>query len=332
MITVIESSDSERTFRTLKQAAEYYGSTYVRPGMATFVPWMEKLGHEVHKNGRRIEAEEYGAMPEKAIEEALEEQIPVKESKQQEEQSEAEAPKAKKQHRQFKELLLHVSTQEPVMMIGPAGSGKTTAALKVAEHLNVAFYPQSVGAQTTKSDLLGFIDANGQYRRTIFRDAYENGGLYLMDEVDAGNPNTVTILNAALANGFMSFPDGVVERHEDFYCIAAANTFGTGADRMYVGRNQLDAATLDRFNNISWKIDEKLEATFTTNTQWHTLVVKYRKAVDTFKMRHIVSPRATIKGAKLLAAGLSMKQTIAAVIHKGLSAEDAKRLDKEVTK
>jgi cobaltochelatase CobS len=26
-----------------------------------------------------------------------------------------------------------------------------------------------------------------------------------------------------------------------------ANTFGTGADRQYVGRNQLDESTLDRF-------------------------------------------------------------------------------------
>ena len=42
--------------------------------------------------------------------------------------------------------------------------------------------------------------------------------------------------------------DGVIhQRHERSYILAAANTFGRGGDQMYVGRNALDAATLDRF-------------------------------------------------------------------------------------
>ncbi|MCH7728630.1 MAG: hypothetical protein IH991_19420, partial [Planctomycetes bacterium] len=58
----------------------------------------------------------------------------------------------------------------------------------------------------------------------------------------------LVVVNAALANGHLRLPDGTtVDRHADFVCAAAANTFGTGADRQYVGRNQLDAATLDRF-------------------------------------------------------------------------------------
>jgi hypothetical protein len=41
---------------------------------------------------------------------------------------------------------------------------------------------------------------------------------------------------------------------------AAANTYGTGADALYVGRNQLDAATLDRFYVVEMDYDRKLEA------------------------------------------------------------------------
>jgi hypothetical protein len=41
-----------------------------------------------------------------------------------------------------------------------------------------------------------------------------------------------------------------------FVCIAAANTFGTGADRQYVGRNQLDESTLDRFRIGQIELDD----------------------------------------------------------------------------
>jgi len=53
-----------------------------------------------------------------------------------------------------------------------------------------------------------------------------------------------------LANGQFSVPDSGLppfKRHADTVIICAANTYGRGADRQYVGRNQLDAATLDRF-------------------------------------------------------------------------------------
>src|SRR5215217_6156820 len=80
-----------------------------------------------------------------------------------------------------------------------------------------------------------------------------------MDEIDAGNANVIIQVNAALSNGYCSFPDGMVQRHDDFIFLASANTFGDGASRQYVGRNQLDAATLDRFTTLVWEIDEELE-------------------------------------------------------------------------
>jgi len=128
-----------------------------------------------------------------------------------------------------------------VMLVGPAGSGKTTACHAVADALGIQFYAFSVGMQTTKSDLLGYMDAMGHYIASVLFKAYKEGGLFLLDEVDAGNSNVLTILNAMLANGSYIFPNGErVERHEDFVCFAAANTYGLGADRSYIGRNQLD--------------------------------------------------------------------------------------------
>ena len=209
------------------------------------------------------------------------------------------------------------------MLVGPAGGGKTTCAEKVAEILGLTFYPVSVGPQTTKSDLLGFVDAAGNYHTTPLRLAFENGGLLLLDEVDAANAGVLTIINSLLANGYCSFPDAVIKKNDNFRCICACNTYGRGADRMYVGRNQLDAATLDRFVVIDFDYDEALETSLAGNDEWTKKVQKWRKKAFELKMRVVISPRASIFGAKLLAAGLPEKAVEDLVVWKGV-AEDIK--------
>lgn len=210
------------------------------------------------------------------------------------------------------------------MLVGPAGGGKTTCCEKVAEILDLKFYPMSVGPQTTKSDLLGFIDAAGNYHTTPLREAFENGGLLLLDEVDAANAGVLTIINALLANGYCSFPDGVKQRNENFRCICACNTYGRGADRQYVGRNQLDAATLDRFAVVDFEYDENLERAIAGNNEWVDKIQRYRKRAFDLKMRVVISPRASIFGAKLLANGMKEKLVEDLVLWKGIS-EDIKQ-------
>ena len=107
--------------------------------------------------------------------------------------------------------------------------------------------------------ITGYMDATGDYVRTAFRNAFEHGGVFLFDEVDNGNANALGVVNSALANGSMAFPDGMVKRHPDFLCVASANTYGRGADRQYVGRQALDAAFMDRFEVIHVDYDEALE-------------------------------------------------------------------------
>ena len=131
------------------------------------------------------------------------------------------------------------------MMVGPAGSGKTTAAHEAAKALGIPFY--FTGAIDSAYKLTGFIDAQGRTVRTAFREAFEHGGVFLFDEMDSSMPAALLAFNAALANGHADFPDGIIKRHPDFRAIAACNTFGGGANRQYVGRMQLDAASLDRF-------------------------------------------------------------------------------------
>ena len=223
-----------------------------------------------------------------------------------------------KQHFQFEKLSKYVQTKNNIFLVGSAGSGKTTAARNIAKALNIKFY--FTGAINSEYKLTGFIDAQGRIVNTEFRKAYEHGGLFLFDEIDASFPQAILAFNAALANDFMDFPDKKVPKHKNFYCIAAANTFGTGADRQYVGRNQLDAATLDRFITFNWEIDETLEHELANNHEWVNYVQKARKAASKIGERHIISPRASMQGADLLRIGIDRKEVEKDVVWKGLDA------------
>ena len=236
----------------------------------------------------------------------------------------------KTRHFRFLELLKALKAHQNVFLCGPAGSGKTTAArqcsykLKFKDEHQQKFY--FTGAISNEYKLLGYMDANGQYVSTEFRKAYENGGVFLFDEVDASFPQPLLAFNAALSGDQMDFPDGTVKKHKDFYCIATANTYGSGASRQYVGRNQLDAAFLDRFVFIDWPYDEELEKNMTDNAEWAEYVQNVRHAIDKLgfgKMgvRHIVSPRATENGAALLEAGIDRRRVEEMVIWKGLEKE-----------
>ena len=223
-----------------------------------------------------------------------------------------------KQHFQFEKLSKYVQTKNNIFLVGSAGSGKTTAARNIAKALNIKFY--FTGAINSEYKLTGFIDAQGRIVNTEFRKAYEHGGLFLFDEIDASFPQAILAFNAALANDFMDFPDKKVPKHRNFYCIAAANTFGIGADRQYVGRNQLDAATLDRFITFNWEIDETLEHELANNHEWVNYVQKARKAASKIGERHIISPRASMQGADLLRIGIDRNEVEKDVLWKGLDA------------
>ena len=231
-------------------------------------------------------------------------------------------------HESFKRILEAVSANISggILLVGGAGAGKTTTCHKIADALKLPFRTISVCKQTSLSHLVGFINVSGEYISTPFREAYEKGGVFLLDEFDAGNENVVLALNSALANGICEFPDKQIERHADFRCLASANTYGTGATLQFVGRNKLDGATLDRFVVIEHDYDTKLEYTLAGNDTWTERVINIRKAVDKLGIRHIVSPRASINGAKLLKIGWKQSDVEKAVIWKGLDKSEVQRV------
>lgn len=239
------------------------------------------------------------------------------------------------QHYQFNKVLLNLQMRVPTYLVGPAGTGKSTIAENASQALGLDFYSKSCSSQATESSLLGYMSATGQYVGTGFRQAFEFGGVYLLDEVDNGNANVLTVLNSALANTFMAFPDGMVKRHENFVLVATANTYGHGATAEYVGRNPLDAAFLDRFASVTIGYDNAIEEAMlnavgldpTVSAKWLNVVRVARKNVQDYGLRVVVSPRATINGAKLLKGdAYTMQELVETVLLKGAKPDVAEKV------
>jgi cobaltochelatase CobS len=202
---------------------------------------------------------------------------------------------------EFKTVIELVTQGIPVLLVGPTGCGKTFIAEKVAEALGLDFSDQSCSEGMSESIFNGLLLPIGkqgafQHVNSPFIQRYEEGGLMLLDEIDAADPNLLVYMNKAVANKSYTVPqrweDPVIKKHLDFRLIAAANTFGNGANAMYCGRNALDAATLDRFKvglitmDYSRDVEGSLANKLLCEWAW-----KIREKIQKHNFRRVMSTR-----------------------------------------
>lgn len=209
----------------------------------------------------------------------------------------------------FDKTIALASQRVNVLMTGPAGCGKTWLGAKIAEALNMTFGSISCSAGMSESQLAGWLLPTAkagqfEYVASTFVKCYETGGVFLFDELDAADPNALTFINSAIANdGFhipQRFKKPFVKKHKDFICLAAANTYGHGADTMYVGRNQLDAATLDRFRAgmIIMDYDSNVEQSL-VEADVLAWGLKIREHIKTHNLRRVMSTRLLLDLSKM---------------------------------
>ena len=222
-------------------------------------------------------------------------------------------------HKAFGVVLQLCAARRNVLLIGPSGCGKTHLAEQVAEALELSFAHVSCTVGMSEGHLRGRLLPTGEagrfeYQRSDFIRAYEEGGVFLLDELDAADPNVLLCVNSALANGYMPIPERVSEpsakRHPDFVLLAAANTYGTGSDRLYVGRCQLDEATLDRFRigQVPMDYDPRVEKAICPDNALRERLTAYREKVEGAGLRRIVSSRFMRDAYTMKQAGWTDKQ------------------------
>ena len=220
-----------------------------------------------------------------------------------------EVKKLGQQHYLFQDVLESVADNSYVLLKGDAGSGKTYGAVQIAKALDLDYRIFSFTNEISLSRCVGYMDAMGNYVKTSIREMYENGGLLILDEFDAMNPNVAVSLNNMLSGDEYTFPDAVVSKHDDFRVIACTNTFGNGADKDYSSRNKLDKATLDRFDEkFDWGYDEDLEIAVFGNTDATKAVLAIRKNAKDLGIT--ITPRRTKSVNKMVNRGVSLKVAV----------------------
>ena len=220
-----------------------------------------------------------------------------------------EVKKLGQQHYLFQDVLESVADNSYVLLKGDAGSGKTYGAVQIAKALDLDYRIFSFTNEISLSRCVGYMDAMGNYVKTSIREMYENGGLLILDEFDAMNPNVAVSLNNMLSGDEYTFPDAVVSKHDDFRVIACTNTFGNGADKDYSSRNKLDKATLDRFDEkFDWGYDEDLEIAVFGNTDATKAVLAIRKNAKDLGIT--ITPRRTKSVNKMVNRGVSLRVAV----------------------
>ena len=229
-------------------------------------------------------------------------------------------------HSIFQKVLKYAARRQPIFLSGPTGTGKSHLVQQIAKSLTridsdepLPFYETPCSAGITEGHLLGRLLPTGEggkfeYTHAILSRAYEEGGICCLEEIDSSDPNTLLCVNNALETQQMTLPnrikDWYAKRHPDFVLIIVGNTFGTGADRSYVGRLQLDDAFLDRFKmrTIEVGYDKELEAHLCPDEVLLEMLHTWRDRIETNNLRRWISTRTIIRCYEDYQAGDSIDE------------------------
>lgn len=237
------------------------------------------------------------------------------------------------EHYLYPRLLKLLRAGFSVYLWGPAGSGKTTAALRAARLL----YPErtseidTLDAGTFKSAVLGFKDASGAFQGTAFTRCYSQGGAYIADEVDNAPAGVQTLFNSALANGHAPTAAGMVARADDFVFVGTGNTPGRPSPA-FPDRKLMSAAFKDRLYFMFWPLDPNIERRACgrslkalptraertcTASEWGKWVEDVRAWAEKNAPTLMVTPRATLDGLKALACGETPAEVAHGLVFRG---------------
>jgi len=224
---------------------------------------------------------------------------------------------------------------------GPAGSGKTSAMLAAAKALagkgERAGEIDTLDPSTPKSALMGFRYPDKTNATTQWSRCWEDGGLYIGDEIDYAPAHVQSLKNSSLANGHSPLAWGSMERHDRFGAGYTGNTPGRPT-LAFPDRLPMSPAFKDRLYFIHWPVDENIERRFAglpeiarpaeprivcTRQEWGAFVLAMRAWCEKNAPDQIVvTPRATFAGWLAIdGAGETPEQAAHGVIFRG--ADDA---------
>ena len=205
---------------------------------------------------------------------------------------------------------------QSVMLVGPAGSGKTLIGKQYATALNLPLTIIPLSQGVSEAHLHGRFTPNG-WHPGVFADAFTKPGVIVLDEFDAGDRNAILSLNAPLSGpGYTNPLNGVwTERHPECWILATANTMGCGGDAIYSARERLDGSTRDRFLLEPVGYLETVEDALLSNAKLKSDLRELRKLIEANGSGEFVGYRAFQRAQVFTDAGYSRDQILIMIIY-----------------
>ena len=141
----------------------------------------------------------------------------------------------------------------PTYIYGPTGNGKSTTVEQICAKQNRPIIRINLNSMTDEDQLIGtktLTDGNVEVIEGPIVRAMRMGYVLLLDEIDAGNANTLLCLQPILEGKpfYFKLKNEMIIPADGFNIFATANTKGKGSeDGRYIGTNILNEAFLERF-------------------------------------------------------------------------------------
>jgi cobaltochelatase CobS len=214
---------------------------------------------------------------------------------------------------------------DPLGLYGETGSGKTDMLYYLADRLNEPVYllqvnggllPEMVEGKTKLKqgetfDVLGLVP-----------EAYKNGGLVILDELDKANKPLQSWFHPILERKplALEFSKEIIIPHDQVRISATANTLGQGGSEKYSSSNKLDDALRARIGWLEVKyppacvlrsimngmFEDQLPTSLRRSMIEVAMAVQKVTKGDDADMRAVFSTRTLVKwGETMIAFGLS---------------------------
>ena len=222
-------------------------------------------------------------------------------------------------HPKTEDVVSSLQINRKAMLVGPAGTGKTYMINSIAKSMNLPFYKYSCSRDSSVHDLIGYKQPKSEeYLETVFLKAYEQGGIFLVDEYDAMSGDMSLFFNGVTdSSDFISIPhrdsNPIAKRHKDFLIVMCGNTWGKGSTD-YSGRDFQDMALIDRFRMCRHFIDyhHQLEKTL-LNKENYSIAIKLRAALE--KIGSYLSTRNIEDMSNLINSGVNIEKIVFMLIN-----------------
>lgn len=201
----------------------------------------------------------------------------------------------------FQQIIDDIMAHHNVYLVGGAGTGKTTLAVKIAKALGREYRTINCSQWTSPMEIIGGQSLEGYVEGKMI-EAWINGHMLILDELPKIDPNTAGLFNDALAKvNSVKKEDRVVENakgerfimHDDFCVIGTGNVYPNTDSIAYGANNKQDLSLLDRFAGCVYWIEKNppKEQTIINNNLIWSLCDAMRTVIEERKYEAQVSLR-----------------------------------------